>query len=137
MKTLSRIVFIAVALTFGILPYFSAGAKHYLPGLAVISGAAIAVVWGNPWARHTAKLTSHLLALAIVLMGFGMNLPQVLQAGAHALIYTFTGIVLGIGGGVWLGRKLGVERDCRWLVSVGTSICGGSSIAAAAPALNG
>ena len=125
-----------MAAAFTALPCFSANAKHYAPGLAVICGVIFAVAWGNPFARYTTKLTSHLLAAAIVLMGFGMDIGAVLQAGAHGLIYTFTGIVLGLGIGVWLGKKLGVEHDCAWLVSVGTAICGGSAIAAAAPALN-
>lgn len=136
MKILQKIVFLAVAAAFVALPYCSAGVRHYAPGLAVVCGIVFAVAWGNPFARYTARLTSHLLAVAIVLMGFGMDLGEVLQAGAHGLIYTFTGIVLGLGLGVWLGKKLGLERDCTWLVSVGTAICGGSAIAAAAPALN-
>ena len=60
-------------------------------------------------------------------MGFGMNLVDVLRAGANGMIYTAIGITLGIALGVWLGKRLGLARDTMYLVSVGTSICGGSA----------
>ena len=37
--------------------------------------------------------------------------------------------------GTLLGRRLGVARDVSLLVTVGTAICGGSAIAAVAPAI--
>lgn len=135
MEQFKRIVFIGVVLLFGISPYCSEAVKNYAPGVAVICGVLFSVTWGNPFAAFTAKATSHLLAAAIVLMGFGMHLGKVLQAGGSGFLYTFCGILLGLGTGMWLAKRIGVTKDCAWLVSVGTSICGGSAIAAAAPAL--
>jgi uncharacterized integral membrane protein (TIGR00698 family) len=109
--------------------------RNYAPGAAVITGIIFAVSVGNPFAKQTGKLSSYLLGAAIVLMGFGMNLVKVLSAGAQGFIYTFVGITLGLGLGYLFGKLFKVEKNCSWLVSVGTSICGGSAIAAAAPAL--
>lgn len=135
MKHLKLIAFVVAAAAFAVLPCFSKTAGHYAPGLAVVCGIAFSVLWGNPLARLTAKLTPHLLAVSIVLMGFGMDLFGVLRAGVNGIIYTFAGIVMGICLGRWLGKRLHLDDECSWLISVGTSICGGSAIAAAAPAL--
>ena len=108
---------------------------NYAPGAAVFAGIIFAVLWGNPFAGITGKLSSQLLGTAIVLMGFGMDLKKVLSAGAEGFICTFAGIIMGLGLGYIFGRLLRIEKNCAWLVSVGTSICGGSAIAAAAPAL--
>ncbi len=132
---LKKIIFLAIASLLTFAPLFSPALTHWAPGVAVICGVVLAVGWGNPFAKYTGKLTSQLLAFAIVLMGFGMNLGEVLRAGASGLAYTLSGIVLGLAGAVYLGKKLGVGRNCAWLIGVGTSICGGSAIAAAAPVL--
>ena len=58
-----------------------------------------------------------------------------LKAGAEVVLYTFVGISLGLGLGILLGRKLKLNRDTTLLISVGTSICGGSAIAAIAPVI--
>jgi uncharacterized membrane protein YadS len=57
------------------------------------------------------------------------------MAGANGFLYTLIGIAMGIGLGVFFGKRLKVPRNAAYLVSVGTSICGGSAIAAAAPVL--
>lgn len=136
METLKKIIFIFTAAAFAIMPCLSRTAQDYAPGLAVISGIIFAVTWGNPFAATCGKLSSPLLGFSIVLMGFGMNIVEVLKAGADGIIYTLSGILIGLILGIYLGKKLKLERDCAYLISIGTSICGGSAIAAAAPALN-
>ena len=132
---LHKAVFIAVALAFFIVPWAVPGFRNYAPGAAVFCGIIFSVIWGNPFSKITGKLSSHLLGASIVLMGFGMDLEKVLKAGAAGFVYTLLGIVMGLGLGYLLGRMFKVDKNCSWLVSVGTSICGGSAIAAAAPAL--
>ena len=132
---IKKIVFLLTAAAFFAVPYFWAPAKDYAPGIAVFSGIIFAVTWGNPFPAITSKITSPLLGASIVGMGCGMNLIEVLQAGAHGLLYTFIGITAGIGLGVLFGKLLKLPKNTTYLVSVGTSICGGSAIAAAAPVL--
>lgn len=130
-----KTVFTIIALAFFIVPWLVPAVRNYAPGVAVIAGIIFAVSWGNPFAKLTGKLSSTLLGAAIVGMGAGMDLGKVLAAGAQGFVYTFIGIALGLGLGAFLGKRLKIDRNCSWLVSVGTSICGGSAIAAAAPAL--
>ncbi|MBR1965074.1 MAG: putative sulfate exporter family transporter [Lentisphaeria bacterium] len=132
---LKKSVFIFLAFAFFIVPWAWSPARDYAPGIAVLAGIIFSVVWGNPFAQYTAAMTSNLLGATIVGMGFGMNLVDVLRAGANGFLYTFIGIILGIGLGIWLGKILKVSKNTAYLVSVGTSICGGSAIAAAAPVL--
>jgi len=132
---LKKIIFISTALLVGLLPCFHESARHFAPGLAVTCGSLFAVLWGNPFARLTGRVTAPMLGAAIVLMGCGMDFFAVLSAGAHGILYTVVGIAVGIGLGVWLGKLLKIERNSSYLISVGTAICGGSAIAAAAPVL--
>ena len=134
-ERVKQIIFLILAAAFFFVPWIYAPLRNHAPGIAVICGVVCAIVWGNPFEKQTAKLTSPLLGAAIVGMGFGMNLVKVLTAGANGIIYTFIGISLGIGLGVLIGKKLGLPKHTLYLISVGTSICGGSAIAAAAPVL--
>lgn len=130
-----QVVFIVLAAAFLVLPMVFSGLRSHAPGAAVIVGAVFAIFIGNPFSKFTSKVVSPMLGAAIVGMGFGMNLFAVLRAGADGLVYTFLGISAGIGLGILIGKRLGVARDTMYLISVGTSICGGSAIAAAAPVI--
>ena len=134
-ENIRKILFVLLALAFFFVPWLVPAVRNYAPGIAVIAGITFAVTAGNPFAQLTGKLSSQLLGAAIVLMGFGMDLGKVLAAGAQGFFYTFIGIALGLSLGMFFGRVFKVDKNCSWLVSVGTSICGGSAIAAAAPAL--
>ena len=124
-----------MAFAFFLVPWLWSPARDWASGIAVITGIVFAVCWGNPFSKYTAKITSPLLGASIVGMGCGMNLIKVLYAGASGFFYTFIGIAAGIGLGALFGKLLKMPKNATFLVSVGTSICGGSAIAAAAPAL--
>jgi uncharacterized integral membrane protein (TIGR00698 family) len=64
-----------------------------------------------------------------------MNLGTVARVGLHGLGYTAVSLTLVMVAGLLLGRFLKVDRDAGLLISIGTAICGGSAIAAAAPVL--
>jgi uncharacterized integral membrane protein (TIGR00698 family) len=134
-ETIRKIAFIALAAAFFLVPWLVAPLRNYAPGVAVIAGIIFSVTVGNPFSKVTGKLSSTMLGWAIIGMGAGMNLEKVLAAGASGFVYTFIGIAMGLGLGYLIGRQLKIDKNCAWLVSVGTSICGGSAIAAAAPAL--
>lgn len=130
-----KIVFLLLAAAFFFVPWIWSVTRDWAPGLAVLLGIVFSVTWGNPFKEKTAKMTSTMLGATIVGMGFGMNLIEVLRAGGNGFVYTLIGITMGLGLGYLFGRLLSVPKNATWLVSVGTSICGGSAIAAAAPAL--
>ena len=98
--------------------------------VALLLGLASAVVVGNPYIAKTRKLTSHLLSIAVVGLGAGMDLNVVGRVGAQGVGYTVLGISTTLVIGYFLGKILKTERDTSILVSAGTAICGGSAIAA-------
>lgn len=105
------------------------------PALALLSGIAVALVFGNPWPTKTRTVAHRLLTTSVIGLGAGMNLVVVARTGWHGVTYTAIGIAFALVSGVFLGRVFGVSKDTSLLVTVGTAICGGSAIAAVAPSL--
>ncbi|MES2642933.1 MAG: putative sulfate exporter family transporter [Myxococcota bacterium] len=106
------------------------------PAAALVAGVAIGLLLGNPWPAVTPRLVKNGLALCVVGLGFGVDLGVVARVGAEGIVVTAMGIVVTLAVGIGLGKLLGVDRVLTLLIAVGTAICGGSAIAAAAPALD-
>ena len=119
--------------------FWLAGAACLLPhvsaGGALVLGIAAALLFGNPYAAKTKEYSSRLLAWSVMGLGAGMNLLAVARVGMQGFGYTIVGIALTLILGWALGKLLTVERHVGLLVGVGTAICGGSAIAAAAAAI--
>ena len=132
---IKKFFYLLAATLFFILPWIFPVLRDHAPGAAVFCGILFALFIGNPFEKITGKITGNLLGIAIVGMGCGMNFLKVLRAGADGILFTLAGIILGLSLGVFLGKKLKISPQVAYLTSVGTSICGGSAIAAAAPVL--
>jgi uncharacterized integral membrane protein (TIGR00698 family) len=105
------------------------------PALALAAGIVFSLVIGNPWSRVTGSASSGLLKIAIVALGFGIPLDRLLSAGATGFVYTLLLTAFAIAVGLQLGRWMDIERGLTILITAGTSICGGSAIAAVGPAI--
>ena len=106
--------------------------------IAIILGMIIALFWNDKGkAADGIKFTSKIiLQEAVVLLGFGMNLSVVLQTGKQSLpiiICTIsTSLILS-----WILHKvMNIKGNTATLIGVGSSICGGSAIAATAPVID-
>ena len=102
---------------------------------ALLLGAALALAVGNPYAGATRRMSRVLLPAAVVGLGGAMDLFVVARAGATGFGYTLVSIAACLGAGWLLSRAFRVEGRTALLVTIGTAICGGSAIAAAAPVL--
>lgn len=71
-----------------------------------------------------------LLQWSIVLLGANLSLAQIARGGAASLPVMLGTLVIVLALAYVVGRALGLERDLRRLLGVGTAICGGSAIAA-------
>ncbi len=105
--------------------------------IAIIAGMIIAMFWSDKGkAELGIKWTSKMvLQTAVVLLGFGMNFGVIFQIGKQSLpiiVCTITTSLII----AWLMKKvLKVPANTSILVGVGSSICGGSAIAATAPVI--
>ena len=106
-----------------------------MPALSLAAGAVLAFTFGNRWEKTTRTLSRKVLASAVVGLGAGMDLRVVARAGADGALFAAVGIVVSLALGTLFARLLRVERNTGLLISIGTAICGGSAIAAAAALL--
>ncbi|WP_239443035.1 YeiH family protein [Gordonibacter sp. An230] len=109
------------------------------PVFAIVAGMAIAVVWKQPSRRRTqpgiALAGKKVLQAAVVLLGFGLSLAQVAQVGLTSLPIICSTIAAALIVAYALGKALGMPAGISTLIGVGSSICGGSAIAATAPVI--
>jgi uncharacterized integral membrane protein (TIGR00698 family) len=118
-------------------------AGYYAPVIgAPIFAIAIGVVLTN--LAGGSKLTNPLqikvissqaLRVGIILLGATLNLKDVVQTGGSSLWLLALTMTVGLGFALLIGRAMSVEWRIRCLIGIGTTICGGSAIAALAPVI--
>jgi uncharacterized integral membrane protein (TIGR00698 family) len=77
--------------------------------------------------------SKQILQWSIVALGLNLGLDQVLRTGASSLEVTAVTMTAAFVSAALLGRLLGIPSRLKLLIGIGTAICGGSAIAAAAP----
>jgi uncharacterized integral membrane protein (TIGR00698 family) len=106
------------------------------PPIALALGLVVAFTFGNPFPQLKGKPTKYLLQTSVVLLGFGMNLSSVYKAGKDGILFTIVTIFGTLALGYFVGKLLKISSKTSTLISSGTAICGGSAIAAIAPAID-
>ena len=76
-----------------------------------------------------------ILQYAVILLGFGMNLSVVLQTGKQSLPIILATISTSLIVAYLLHKIMHIPSKISTLIGVGSSICGGSAIAATAPVI--
>ncbi len=106
--------------------------------IAIIAGMIITMFWNDKKnAEAGIKWTSKIiLQTAVVLLGFGMNLGVIFQTGKQSLPIIICTITTSLVIAWILKKALKVPANTSILVGVGSSICGGSAIAATAPIID-
>jgi uncharacterized integral membrane protein (TIGR00698 family) len=123
----SKILFV-LGLAFCLTPWAS-------PPLALVAGLFFGAIASHPYPGESRQISKYLLQAAVVGLGFGMNLQQVLRAGRSGFLYTAVGIAFALIVGSLLGKLVAVHPRPAFLISTGTAICGGSAIAAVGPVM--
>ncbi|MGB3345063.1 MAG: putative sulfate exporter family transporter [Aequorivita sp.] len=104
--------------------------------VALVGGFLFSYFLGHPFLALNSKAVNWLLKIAVVGLGFGMNLAETFNAGKDGFILTVFSITITLVLGYFLGKFLKMDRKGSHLISSGTAICGGSAIAAVAPVIN-
>lgn len=110
------------------------------PEFAILFGMVLALVFPKNRREQLAAGVTYtskkVLQYAVILLGFGMNLSQILSKGAQSLPIIVATISTSLVIAFVLCRVMNVPGKIATLVGVGSSICGGSAIAATAPVID-
>lgn len=108
------------------------------PVIAILLGMIVALFWTEQGAAATGiKFTSKvLLQTAVVLLGFGLDLGVILKTGGQSLPIIVCTISVSLLIAWGLHKVMRIPFNISTLVGVGSSICGGSAIAATAPVID-
>lgn len=112
----------------------------------IIGGAVIAILAGmvvTLFIKEKGNLESgikftskKILQWAVVLLGFGLNLNVILETGKQSLPIIVCTIATSLIIAYVLHRVMHIPGKISTLIGVGSSICGGSAIAATAPVID-
>ena len=107
------------------------------PVFAILCGMIITLLltdktWFQPGIAYTSK---KILQYAVILLGFGLNLSEIAKVGAKSLPIICSTIATSLIISFVLYKLLKMPANISTLVGVGSSICGGSAIAATAPVI--
>lgn len=103
--------------------------------IALLAGLIFAFTLKNPCPKFNKKTSKYLLQVAVVCLGFNMNLQESLKSGSEGMMFTVVSVVSVMAMGILFGMWLKLNRKTSYLISSGTAICGGSAIAAVGPVL--
>ena len=115
------------------------------PVFAIIIGIAVATIFPailsynfprwlrlEPGTKYTSK---KLLQYSIILLGFDMNMYNVIKVGGQSLIVMLFTFAAAFITAFLVGKLFQLPGNTTILIGVGTSVCGGSAIAATAPVI--
>ena len=109
------------------------------PVFAILIGMVLALAVpaekGAPLAAGIKFTSKKVLQWAVILLGFGLNLAQIAQVGTMSLPIILSTITTSLVVSYVLCRALNIPGKISTLIGVGSSICGGSAIAATAPVI--
>ena len=131
---------ITAALVIAILSWFT-GEKFPIiggPVVAILSGMLLSMCIQNKseLADGLKFVSKKILQWAVILLGFGMNLGVIAKTGAQSLPIICVTIATSLTVSFLLCKAMKIPEKISTLVGVGSSICGGSAIAATAPVIN-
>ena len=123
------------------IPAFLLGKQFEVVGgpvFAILIGMCLALIVKRseplqPGIKFTSK---KILQYAVILLGFGMNLTDILEKGRQSLPIIIATISTSLVIAFVLHKVMRIPSKISTLVGVGSSICGGSAIAATAPVID-
>lgn len=108
------------------------------PVFAILAGMVLTlIIKDKSQLEGGIKYTSKkILQYAVILLGFGLNLQVILQTGAQSLPIILATISTSLIIAYVLCKVMHIPGKISTLIGVGSSICGGSAIAATAPVID-
>ena len=139
MKTKEFLPGLSIAILISLLAWFLGNLFPIIGGpvLGLFIGLLLGIIL-----RDSQKLkagmqftSKKVLQYAVILLGFGLNLSQVFQVGLTSLPIILATIATALVTAYFIQKLFKLDSEIATLVGVGSSICGGSAIAATAPVI--
>jgi len=108
------------------------------PILAIAMGVALTNMAGGERLTKPLQIrviSGQALRVGIILLGATLNLTDVARTGGSSLWLLALTMSVGLAFALLVGRTMSVQWRIRCLIGIGTTICGGSAIAALAPVI--
>ena len=123
------------------IPYWFIGTAFTIIGgavIAILAGMVLTLIIKNKGVLDSGiKFTSKkVLQWAVILLGFGMDLNVVLETGKQSLPIIICTIGISLIMAFLINKFIKMPAKVATLIGVGSSICGGSAIAATAPVID-
>ncbi len=131
---MTKIIYIAVIVLI-LLPIEKLGIPQINAPIALLAGLIFAFSFKNPCPKFNKKTSKYLLQVAVVCLGFNMNLHESLKSGSEGMMFSVVSVIGVMVLGILIGYWFHINRKTAYLISSGTAICGGSAIAAVGPVL--
>jgi len=108
------------------------------PVIGIISGMLISIVIKDKsqYTKGIHFVSKKILQYAVILLGFGLNLVTIAKVGVFSLPVIVSTILSSFLMAYIIHKTLKVTNKVSILIGVGSSICGGSAIAATAPVID-
>ena len=108
------------------------------PVFGIIIGVIVALILKNRTKFDTgiSFVSKKVLQYAVILLGFGLNLQTVISVGSSSLPIIVSTISTSLIVAYILAKVINIPTKIATLIGVGSSICGGSAIAATAPVID-
>ncbi len=103
--------------------------------IALVIGFLLASFSLVPTELPIASFTKKLLSYSIIGLGFGIHFKEALAVTSDGIGLIIATIVGTLVIGMLIAKTIKLERTTAYLIASGTAICGGSAIAAVAPAI--
>ncbi len=106
------------------------------PAVALLVGSALSLLTNAKIVPGSDKLGKYALQTAIILLGLKLNAAMLIQISAdYSLMVTFY-VLATLAVGFTIGRLLRNDDVSNQLISSGTAICGGTTIASLSPIIH-
>jgi uncharacterized integral membrane protein (TIGR00698 family) len=120
-----------------VISIFAKGLESWFPLVgsllfAIIIGILLrnTIALPESWTPGIQFTLKRLLKVAIVFLGAGLSLVEILSIGQSALWVIFISVATGISVTCIVGKLLGIHPRLSLLIGIGTSICGATAISA-------
>ncbi len=131
---------ILICLCIAIPSWFLGNAFPIIGGavIGILAGMVITIFIKNktPFESGIKFTSKKVLQWAVILLGFGLNLNVIVETGKQSLPIILSTIATSLIIAFVLCKTMHIPKKISTLVGVGSSICGGSAIAATAPVID-